>query len=78
MVLSHTSGMVDVGRDSARIAFEPGTNWRQSAQAFGWLGYAVERATGMPLGEVVRREVFEPFGNEPQPVWYATTPACLT
>lgn len=62
MVLSHTTGLEDRGRDSVKFGFDPGTNWGQSTEAFIWLGDAIARKTRLPLSELLRREVFEPLG----------------
>ncbi|HWL40279.1 MAG TPA: serine hydrolase domain-containing protein [Gemmatimonadaceae bacterium] len=41
---------------------EPGTKFRYSNSAYVVLGYIVERASGMPYGEFVRRRIHEPLG----------------
>jgi CubicO group peptidase (beta-lactamase class C family) len=61
-VLSHSTGLPNWGGDRLDLAFDPGTNWGYSGEGFVWLSRAVERLTGLPTNELLRREVFEPLG----------------
>jgi CubicO group peptidase (beta-lactamase class C family) len=61
MLLTHSSGLPNGGRP-LRLWFDPGTGWAYSGPGFAWLGHYVEKRTGLSLQEVVRREVFVPFG----------------
>ncbi len=47
---------------AAEPAYEPGTRHGYHALTYGWLvGEIVRRVSGLPLGEVVRRELVEPL-----------------
>jgi CubicO group peptidase (beta-lactamase class C family) len=61
-VLSHATGMPNWGGDTLRLAFDPGTGYGYSGEAFAFLQGALERATGRSLEALARREVFEPLG----------------
>ncbi|MGO1267020.1 MAG: serine hydrolase domain-containing protein [Microbacterium sp.] len=43
------------------LAFQPGTGWRYH-HSFGILGILLSRVVGMPLGEHLRADLFEPLG----------------
>lgn len=43
------------------LAFHPGTGWRYH-HSFGILGILLSRLVGAPLGEHLRRDLFEPLG----------------
>ncbi|GHE75737.1 serine hydrolase [Camelimonas fluminis] len=43
------------------LEFSPGTQWNYSV-GMDVLGYIIQQAYGMPLGEVLRRKLFEPLG----------------
>ena len=43
------------------LAFQPGTHWRYGTSA-DVLGAVIEAASGMPFGEFLRGEIFEPLG----------------
>ena len=43
------------------LEFSPGTQWNYSV-GMDVLGYIVEKAYGMPFGEVLRKKLFEPLG----------------
>jgi CubicO group peptidase (beta-lactamase class C family) len=61
MVLSHATGLPNWGGDTLRLAFDPGTAYSYSGEAFLFLQKALERVTGDSLDELARREVFEPL-----------------
>jgi CubicO group peptidase (beta-lactamase class C family) len=46
------------------LDFEPGTQWSYSNTGYVILGRVVEKAGGQPLGEFMRRHIFEPLGME--------------
>ena len=76
MVLAHATGLPNWGGDTLPIAFDPGTDWGYSGEGYVWLSEAVERATGMTLEDVMRREVFEPLGMRHSTfIWNATLEA---
>ena len=62
MVLSHGTGLPNWGGERLTLAFDPGTAYGYSGEGFVYLQKAVEHATGRPLEELARREVFEPLG----------------
>ena len=43
------------------LEFSPGTRWNYSV-GMDVLGYIIQKAYGMPLGEVLRAKLFEPLG----------------
>ncbi|MFD7020610.1 serine hydrolase domain-containing protein [Streptomyces sp. NPDC059928] len=45
-----------------RRAFEPGTDWRYSNTGYLLAGMIIERVTGHPYGDEIRRRVIEPLG----------------
>jgi CubicO group peptidase (beta-lactamase class C family) len=63
-VLSHTSGLPNWRPDgkSLLIMFAPGERFSYSGEGFVYLQKVVERLTGQPLNEVIRKEVFAPLG----------------
>jgi CubicO group peptidase (beta-lactamase class C family) len=64
MALSHTTGLQNERSGGARLAlaFAPGERFSYSGEGYAYLGRVLERLTGLPLEEIVRREVFEPLG----------------
>lgn len=80
MVLSHSGGLPHGGpRDPLPIHFEPGTEYRYSADGYYYLQVVVEYLRGETLDEILRKEVIEPLGMESSSmVWqdrYDTTAA---
>lgn len=71
-VLSHTTGFPNwrpMGK-LLEIMFTPGARFSYSGEGFVYLQKVVERLTGQPLNEVMRREVFAPLGmNDSTYVW---------
>jgi CubicO group peptidase (beta-lactamase class C family) len=62
-VLSETTGFPERRRGGElTIDSEPGEKFSPSAEGYLYLQKAVEAATGLPLDEFVRREVFGPLG----------------
>ena len=79
-VLSHAAGMPHGdGGEIYTIFFEPGTDWKYSAQGYQLLQLAVEKMKGQPLEEIIEAYVLEPLGMEHSSmVWreaYETTMA---
>ncbi len=71
MVLTHRSGLLNwegpVGTHAWRntplhTQYSPGTRYSYSGEAFYYLQLAMEKVTGKPLKQLVKEEVFEPFG----------------
>lgn len=62
MVLTHSTGLPNWGGAKLTLAFDPGTDYGYSGEAFVYLQKVVERVTGRSLDELARREVFEPLG----------------
>jgi CubicO group peptidase (beta-lactamase class C family)/Flp pilus assembly protein TadD len=71
MVLSHSSGLPHAPYDGpVPIHFEPGTQYKYSANGYMYLQRIVERLRGEPLEETMRREVLEPLGmGDSSMVW---------
>jgi len=63
-VLSHTTGFPNWRNDGKplTIFFTPGERFSYSGEGFVYLQKVVERLTGQPLNEVMRKEVFAPLG----------------
>jgi D-alanyl-D-alanine carboxypeptidase len=47
-----------------KLDFEPGTRWSYSNTGYMILGRVVEKASGLPLGEFLRRRILVPAGME--------------
>ncbi len=63
MVLSHSSGLPHGGpRKPLPVYFEPGTQYRYSADGYLYLQRIVEHRRGEPLEEVMRKLAIEPLG----------------
>ena len=64
MVLSHRTGLQNerIGEDRLALAFDPGTSFRYSGEAYTYLGHVIEKITGQPLDVAARNLVFDPFG----------------
>jgi CubicO group peptidase (beta-lactamase class C family) len=63
-VLSHTTGFPNWRPEGKplMIMFTPGERFSYSGEGFVYLQNVVERLTGQPLNEVMRKEVFAPLG----------------
>jgi CubicO group peptidase (beta-lactamase class C family) len=63
MLLSHTSGLPNWSSQAPlSLAFEPGTRWRYSGEAYVLLQRILERLTGLSLQALASAELFEPLG----------------
>lgn len=66
MLLSHTAGFPNFRffNDDGKldIKFEPGSRYAYSGEGLNLMGFVVEQITGRPLGDLMRRRVFERFG----------------
>jgi CubicO group peptidase (beta-lactamase class C family) len=71
MVLSHSSGLPHgEPRDPLPVHFEPGTEYRYSADGYYYLQVVVEYLRSETLDEIMRKEVIEPLGmNSSSMVW---------
>ncbi|HSN53659.1 MAG TPA: serine hydrolase domain-containing protein [Candidatus Sulfomarinibacteraceae bacterium] len=70
-VLSHSAGTAH-GEGGAvyPLAFQPGTDWKYSADGYAFLQLAVEHLTGRPLDVLVDETVLQPLGmNRSAMVW---------
>jgi len=62
-VLSHSSGMPHGERDVVYpLFFEPGTQWKYSAEGYYLLQRVVETLKGEPLEKLMQQEVLDPLG----------------
>jgi CubicO group peptidase (beta-lactamase class C family) len=62
-VLSHSAGTAHGDRGAVYpLAFEPGTDWKYSADGYAFLQLAVEHLTGRPLDVLVDETVLGPLG----------------
>ncbi len=62
MVLSHTAGLPNWGGPRLQLKFDPGTAWSYSGEGYVYLQKVLEKLTGLGLGDLARKEVFEPLG----------------
>lgn len=51
-----------IARESATLAFEPGTRWQYSNTGYLLLGAIIEQVSGMSYYEYVHKRIFEPAG----------------
>lgn len=64
-ILSHSAGMAHGERESPYLlAFEPGTDWKYSADGYVLLQWVVEEITGTGLDELIAVRVLNPIGME--------------
>lgn len=61
-VLSHTTGLPNWGDDKLETRFPPGERFGYSGEGFVWLQKTLEKLTGTPIADLVRREAFAPLG----------------
>ena len=68
MALSHTTGMPNwrwfEPDQKLRIHFEPGERYQYSGEGMVFLQIALQNITGKPLEELMREEVFGPYGMD--------------
>lgn len=63
MVFQHQTGFPNWRRSNPLVSrFEPGTGVRYSGEGFLFLQRAIERQTGKPLEDIMRKEVLDPLG----------------
>jgi CubicO group peptidase (beta-lactamase class C family) len=62
MVLTHTTGLPNWGGTPLEFNRDPGDSWGYSGEGFVYLQRTLEKKTGLPLNEIVAREVFDPLG----------------
>jgi len=58
-----TEGLIQIGV-SKPMQFELGTNWGYAHTNYAILGLVLEKITGMPLAEAMRKYIFVPMGLE--------------
>ena len=56
-----TADLYEAAR-STPLAFAPGTAWQYSDQGYFLLGLVIEKVSGEPYGEFLRRRIFDPAG----------------
>jgi CubicO group peptidase (beta-lactamase class C family) len=61
-VLSHRTGFPNWRRGSLKIHFTPGERFSYSGEGYVYLSKVIERITGEPLNDFVKRTVFQPLG----------------
>ncbi|APW61785.1 serine hydrolase [Paludisphaera borealis] len=64
MVMTHRTGFPNWRTGKLDIKFTPGTEVSYSGEGFVYLGKVVEKLTGKKLVDLIREEVFTPFGVE--------------
>jgi CubicO group peptidase (beta-lactamase class C family) len=79
-ILSHSAGMAHGERGNPYpLFFEPGTDWKYSADGYVLLQWTIEEITGLGLDEIIAAKVLGPLGMERSSmVWrdaYETTMA---
>jgi CubicO group peptidase (beta-lactamase class C family) len=62
MVLSHTTGLPNWGPEKLPFRADPGKRFGYSGEGFVYLQKVVEKLTGQPLADLVKKEVFVPLG----------------
>jgi CubicO group peptidase (beta-lactamase class C family) len=64
-VLSHSAGLPHGdGGAVTTVFFEPGSDWKYSAEGYGYLQLAVEHLTGEPLDRLADERVLRPLGMD--------------
>jgi D-alanyl-D-alanine-carboxypeptidase/D-alanyl-D-alanine-endopeptidase len=68
MCLSHTTGLPNwrwfEPDQKLRIHFEPGERYSYSGEGMVFLQIVLEKITGKPLEQLMREQIFEPYGME--------------
>ncbi len=63
LVLSHSSGLPHgEPRKPLPVLFEPGSQWKYSADGYMYLQRVIEHIKGEPLRDIMRKMVIEPLG----------------
>jgi CubicO group peptidase (beta-lactamase class C family) len=60
-VLTHTTGLPNWG---VELLADPGERFGYSGEGFAYLGRVMAAISGLPLNELIEREVYEPLGME--------------
>lgn len=58
----HDAGVLALMERQTRPQFPPGSNWKYSNSGYCVLAMVVERVSGMPFAEFLRRRIFDPLG----------------
>lgn len=58
----HDAGVLALMEQQTGTKFPPGTRWEYSNSGYCVLAMVVEKVSGMPFGEFLRRRIFEPLG----------------
>ncbi len=61
MVLSHTTGLPNWGKDKIILKNAPGTTFGYSGEAFVWLGMVLEKLSGKSLEDLAQEQIFDPL-----------------
>ena len=62
IVLSHRTGLPNLGPPQLEFLFDPGSGFGYSGEGYVYLQQVISELTGLTLDEFVRREVFDPLG----------------
>jgi len=58
----HDAGVLALMEQQTGTQFPPGTNWKYSNSGYCVLAMVVQKVSGMPFAEFLRRRIFEPLG----------------
>ena len=58
----HDAGVLALMEQQTGTQFPPGSNWKYSNSGYCVLAMVVEKVSGMPFAEFLRRRIFEPLG----------------
>jgi CubicO group peptidase (beta-lactamase class C family) len=58
----HDAGVLALMEQQTGTQFPPGSNWKYSNSGYCVLAMVVERVSGMPFAEFLRRRIFQPLG----------------
>jgi CubicO group peptidase (beta-lactamase class C family) len=56
------AGVLAIMEQQAETKFPPGSAWQYSNSGYAVLAMVVEKASGQPFGEFLRRRIFQPLG----------------
>jgi CubicO group peptidase (beta-lactamase class C family) len=60
----HDAGVLALMEQQTGTKFPPGTRWEYSNSGYCVLAMVVEKVSGMPFGEFLRKRIFEPLGMD--------------